>query len=425
MTSFVAPDHSANALLEVALQLCATRSLGDLLPVVLSRLVDLAGAERALFALFDERGAIEDAVLHGLSWERGTPLPISNRVVSEVLSSREMRQVVNTELDTELTLHESIQQHKLRAVLAVPVLACGRVAGVLYADSKAPVLAKTFQRSETLRALAGIVGIAVENVKLLEEQRLRTVLLGKLVHDLKSPLLAVVLGTEVVRESANDSDLCGVVDDVLAAGRRMQIYCDSALAFAGIESSIAEPMAQPTDMAELLGGHLRLFQRIAGEYNVTLTANIGEGLPHPDTWADRVGLTLDNLVLNAIKHAKVGSQVTLSARVRKDVGGETTQRPPSAMAALFRRVTHAVADGVSGFVEVSVHNQGRAIDAAMLPRIFDEWVRGDAVQEIASTGLGLAIVEQCVRSMGGRVWVQSTDTDGTTFSFTVPVARLK
>jgi transcriptional regulator with GAF, ATPase, and Fis domain len=141
-------DLAAAALLDVSLRLAATRSLDELLPVVLERLVELLGAERALFAHVDDDGGIEDALVHNLAWTRGEALPISNRVVAEVLRSKEMRLVVNTDLDRELNAYESIKQHGLRFILAVPVVACGRVAGVLYADSRAPVLAETVRRGE-------------------------------------------------------------------------------------------------------------------------------------------------------------------------------------------------------------------------------------------------------------------------------------
>jgi signal transduction histidine kinase len=417
------PDEASNALLDVALQLGATRSLEELLPLVLRRIVDLLGAERALFALFDDRGEIEDAVLHNLSWQRGTALPISNRVVSEVLLSREMRQLVNDDLDHALTLHESIRQHGLRFILAVPVIACGRVAGVLYADSTAPVIAETLRRTEILRALAGIVGMAVENVRLLEEQRLRTVLLGKLVHDLRSPLMAVALGAEVARDMITNADAKAILDDVRLAGDRMRVYCESALGFAGIEHGAHEPEPTRLDVGSLVREHARILQRVAKGYGLTLATQIEDTLPTLTTWVDRAGLALDNLVLNAIKYAETGTEVVLGARRRNDAGPRRTpDRRRSAMASLFLRVGRAEANVTRGFVELWVHNRGQPIDPSLLPTVFEEWVRGtEQPHGIPSTGLGLAIVDECVRSLGGCAWVESDIASGTTFHFTVPI----
>ncbi|MFO0602466.1 MAG: GAF domain-containing sensor histidine kinase [Polyangiales bacterium] len=417
-------DLAAAALLDVALRLGATRSLDALLPAVLERLVELLGAERALFALLDDDGRVEDAVSRNVVWARGEPLPISKRVVAEVLRSKEMRLVVDTDLDRELTAYESIKQHGLRFVLAVPVVACGRVAGVLWADSKAPVLAETVRRGETLKALAGVVGLAVENVLLLEEQRLRTVLVGKLVHDLKSPLLAVLLGADVLRAMGPGDDAAAVAEGVTLAGRRMRLYCDSALGFAGIETGAEPPRPARVAVPDLLDAHVRLFQQIAPEYGVTVAARAEGDLPAVETWADRVELALDNLAFNAIKYAAAGTAVTLTARRRDDAGPEGQRdRRRSAMAALFRKVPRGAPAAGSGFVELAVHNHGRPIDPALLPRIFDEWVKGDdAPRGVAATGLGLAIVEQCARSLGGRAWVESREGEGTTFRFTVPVA---
>jgi signal transduction histidine kinase len=418
-------DLAAHALFEVALCLGATRSLDALLPAVLARLVELLGAERALFALFDDDGGVEDAVVHNLAWEHGQPLPISKRVVAEVLQSREMRLVVDTDLDHKLMGYDSIRQHQLRFVLAVPVVACGRVAGVLWADSKAPVLADTVRRGETLKALAGLVGLAVENVLLLEEQRLRTVLVGKLVHDLKNPLLAVLLNADVLRAMAeNHGEMSAVTDSILLAGQRMRLYCDSALGFAGIDTGLTPQRLVRAAVPEMLDTHVRLFHAVATEYGVAVAWRVHGELPSIEAWIDRVELALDNLVFNAIKHARVGTTVTLSARFREDAGPESQRdRRRSAMAMLFRKVPRAVAVSGSGFVEFSVHNHGRPIATTLLPRIFDEWVKGDNLpRNVVSTGLGLAIVEQCARSMGGRAWVLSNEVEGTTFFFTIPVA---
>ena len=65
-------------LLEIALQFGATIDLDRLLPLVLARITELFSAERALFALFDPKGAIYEAVVHNLIWDGlPAPLPIS------------------------------------------------------------------------------------------------------------------------------------------------------------------------------------------------------------------------------------------------------------------------------------------------------------------------------------------------------------
>lgn len=416
--------NESSALLSVALQLTATRSLDALLPVVLEHLVDLTGAERALFALFDEGNRIEDAVVHNLAWEPGTDLPISRGIVLEVLTTGEMREVVNADLDSLRNVHESIRQYGLRFILAMPVFESGRVSGVLYADSRGAVRAEGDRRVEVIRALAGIVGIALENARLLDEQRARAMLLGKVVHDLRGPLTAVTLGVDVVRAAVRDPDVTPVLDQMAFAGGKMEAYCESALRLAGLDGAVDEPPPASIVWGELLARHARLFDRVAGQYGVSVVTAVAEGLPAVRTWPDRVGLTLDNLIFNALKHAVAGTVVSVTARRRDDAGPWVgRERARSAMAGLFRKVPCAEADPAGGWVEVSVHNRGAPIAPSLMPRIFEERVTEDHTgRGLRATGLGLAIVDQCVRSLGGRVWAESSADEGTTFRFTVPMA---
>jgi signal transduction histidine kinase len=198
-------------------------------------------------------------------------------------------------------------------------------------------------------------------------------------------------------------DAADVVDGVTLAGRRMRLYCDSALGFAGIDTGAEPPTPSLVPIDALLDAHVRLFDQIAPEYGVRVTAARDGDVPAVETWADRVELALDNLVFNAIKYAAKGSVVTLAARRRDDPGPEAQRdRPRSAMAGLFRKVPRGEAAPGTSFVELSVKG-------------------GDGPRGVASTGLGLAIVEQSVRSLGGRAWVESREGEGTTFRFTVPV----
>lgn len=419
------PTDPSSVLLPVVLQLAATRSLDGLLPVVLDHIVDLLGAERALFALFDEDGAITAAQLKGLSWTRGTPLPISNSAVAKVLRRGEEHEVIRPEFDGAMSIYESARLHGLRYIIAVPVEALGRVAGVLYADSTVPVRSESERRLEILRGLAAIVGIAVENASLHEEQRLRTLLLGKLVHDLKGQLLMVTLGPEVARGDVDDTELQEILEDVRLAGEKMKVHCESALRLAGIEGATPEAPPALLDVGATLADHARLFQRIAKVEGISLETRVEAGLPRPRTWPDRLSLALDNLIINALKYAATRSAVVLGARLRHDAGPRRAEPSSTAMSAIFRKVARATPDPDGGFIEVSVHNRGRPIDPELLPCIFDEWVRGDDAPRLStSTGLGLAIVDQCVRSLGGSVWVESTAAEGTTFRLTIPAVTL-
>jgi signal transduction histidine kinase len=99
---------------------------------------------------------------------------------------------------------------------------------------------------------------------------------------------------------------------------------------------------------------------------------------------------LSNLIGNAVKFSERGARVLVSATPGDD------------------EVTLAVADN------------GPGIPAADLPHVFTRFYRSRGTPRAKGTGLGLAIAEGIVRAHGGRIWVESTLGEGSTFAFTLP-----
>ncbi len=418
---------SNRALLEAATLFSSTRSMPALLRLVLERMVQMLGAERALFGVFDYQGEIEAAETHGFTWAgRGTPLPISNKSIAQVRQSQEICTIADASADVSLNQRESIRLHSLRFVLAMPVRACGRVAGVLYADSRAPQPREAERQTEVLRALAAFVGIALENVILYQEQRLRAALLDQLVHDLRTPLQVVTASaTWLTDEGALDIDaVLDTAHDIALSAAKMNRMIEVSRRLSLAEAGVTREAPAPVDLGMTLRTQARVQGVVAREYQVAFAVSVPDDLPRVTTWADRVDLVLDNLVFNAMKHAPNGTMISLSAVRRRDAGPRAAlERPLGDEAVLFQRLPSLVPDTAQGFVEVSVHNEGPPIPAAVLPDIFSPWVTGDdaARRGQRGSGLGLSIVHQCVGSLGGAVWVDSAADRGTRFSFTLPI----
>ncbi len=110
---------------------------------------------------------------------------------------------------------------------------------------------------------------------------------------------------------------------------------------------------------------------------------------------DRLGQVLINLLHNAVKFSPDGGEVRVSVR--------------------------AVGDQV----EVAVADHGVGIPRAAQARIFERFYKVDRARvrgEAGGTGLGLAIARHIIEQHGGRIWVESTEGIGSTFSFALPAA---
>ncbi|HET8671740.1 MAG TPA: ATP-binding protein, partial [Candidatus Saccharimonadales bacterium] len=106
-----------------------------------------------------------------------------------------------------------------------------------------------------------------------------------------------------------------------------------------------------------------------------------------------VAEALTNLVENAAKYSPADSRIVLQA-VAED--GELT---------------------------ISVSDEGQGVAPDERERIFDKFYRGNRLSEYQSggTGMGLAIARGIIEAHGGRIWVESTPGQGSTFAFTMPV----
>jgi PAS domain S-box-containing protein len=111
--------------------------------------------------------------------------------------------------------------------------------------------------------------------------------------------------------------------------------------------------------------------------------------------ADKVRQVFNILVENALQYSPHGATVTVGARRNADR------------------------------VEVRVVDQGMGIPATERERIFRKFYRRESAARdgAAGTGLGLFIARELVTAMGGRIWVDSTEGEGSSFSFELPVAR--
>jgi len=136
---------------------------------------------------------------------------------------------------------------------------------------------------------------------------------------------------------------------------------------------------------------------LAEERGVRLEAQ--DTVPDVQVDATRVELALVNLIGNAIKY---------SDSAKED-----------------RWVRVNVLRDDEGYWRISVSDNGVGIASEMQPRVFEQFVR--AHPNVAEgTGLGLAIAREAVEQMGGRIWLESEEGEGTTFTFTVldpPEAR--
>jgi signal transduction histidine kinase len=146
----------------------------------------------------------------------------------------------------------------------------------------------------------------------------------------------------------------------------------------------------PLDLRNLIEGVTRRFRaRSAG---VSITLDIPPNLPTVIADRDRIEEVLQNLLDNAVKYSPRRRAITISC--------------------------HATGEEVI----VSVSDMGMGIALGEQEHIFDRFHRASdaTTQATSGAGLGLYICRAIVEAHGGRIWVESTLRQGSTFSFSLP-----
>jgi signal transduction histidine kinase len=215
-------------------------------------------------------------------------------------------------------------------------------------------------------------------------------------HDLGNALSAVAVNTTVLLRTlpaeagwpeqarARLLAMRGMVEQLQ---RLRQDLLDAVAVDAGklaVEPSSNDPWS-------ILQQVMEEFSPLVAERSLALEMEAPQGLP--EVWADRLRVlqVFGNLVGNAIKFTPAGGRITVGA----EAAGE---------AVVFR-----------------VSDTGVGIAPGDLPHVFDRFWKTPQHNQMGA-GLGLAITRGIVEAHGGEIRVESRPGEGTTFSFTMPVA---
>jgi signal transduction histidine kinase len=223
-------------------------------------------------------------------------------------------------------------------------------------------------------------------------ERLRRTMLGDVAHDLRTPLTNIHGYLEAIQDGVvrpTPGVIRSLQDEVSLLNRLVSDLQELAQAEAGR----LRLHCQPLDAATALQQAVAVAAAQAGAKGVRLDVQTPGDLPLVLADAERVGQVLRNLLDNAIVYTPEGGRVTLSA-----VAGES--------------------------VKVRVADTGEGIPPEDLPHIFERFYRVDPSRSRSTggSGLGLAIVKQLVEQQGGQVAVESRIGEGSSFSFTLPLA---
>jgi two-component system phosphate regulon sensor histidine kinase PhoR len=215
-------------------------------------------------------------------------------------------------------------------------------------------------------------------------------------HDLRSPLGALLLRTDVMLTSQDGSVTPSTAEHLTKMRRqllKMSELINDFLELGRIDGVGLELARESVQTSSLLNDVIDDVQPLLRERRQMVTSEVDSSSERLVVDRRRIARALVNLVANAVKYSAEGGHV------------------------------HIQVVGTGEEVELSVTDTGPGIAAGVLPGLFQRYARGDVSTTVQGTGLGLLIVREIVEAHGGTVGVESELGRGSRFWIRLPQPR--
>jgi two-component system phosphate regulon sensor histidine kinase PhoR len=269
-------------------------------------------------------------------------------------------------------------------------------AEVALRDADGPRLIVRARRSP----VEGVWAVMEDVTELRHLQQIRAEFIDNVSHELRTPLATVSLLAETLgREAADAGDAIpermreriGKIEE--ETGHIAQMVTE-LMDLSRIESGAVVLHLDDVDLGALATASTERLRLFAERQGVTLHVDVADDVPRVRGDEARLGQVFVNLLHNAVKFSPSGGEVAV-------------------------RVRPAAAEVVA-----SVEDHGVGIPRVALGRVFERFYKVDRARvRGGGTGLGLAIARHVIGQHGGRIWVESEEGRGSTFSFALPIVE--
>jgi len=334
--------------------------------------------------------------------QRGLPLTVRGRRVGTLLSN-----LIANRIQGVLTLEQEFRQSfnvgSVWAGAGVALLALAL--GVLISRQLISPLTELDRAANTLgsgnltyripakypeQELSSLVNSFNDMASKLERnERSRRNLVADVAHELRTPLTILRASLESILAGVVEpraEQMASMYDEASRMSRLVEDLQDLSLAEAGQLTLTLEPLTVAEEIEKIVE-HLR---PVTEESNISLEMVIDCHNARAQLDRDRFRQVLFNVLWNAVQHSEQGAQIKVTQRV------------------------------VNGALSVLISDSGNGIAAADLPHVFDRFYRGDKSRQSTGAGLGLAIAKEFTEAMNGKIFVESTVGEGTTFVLSFP-----
>lgn len=219
-----------------------------------------------------------------------------------------------------------------------------------------------------------------------------------IVHDLRTPLTSLITGMRTLQQMGDlDSLQLEMVDISVSGGETLLGMINDLLDVEKMESGSISLDYSELDAQQLVASATLQVGSLLQNENLTIVTQIAPSLPLFPGDESKLRRVLVNLLGNAIKFTPAGGTLTLEAKLESSMP----------------------------FIQFCISDTGEGIPQEAFERIFEKFgqVESRKAGRKMSTGLGLTFCKLAVEAHGGQISVTSQQGSGSSFCFTIPLAR--
>jgi len=236
--------------------------------------------------------------------------------------------------------------------------------------------------------------IVVRNITSFKELDVaKTNFIATVSHELKTPLASSDFSLKLLEDGRNGKltkDQKELVHQLKQDNQRMLRILSELLNMSQVEAGKIQLEIKSVKPASIANNAINTVNAAAKEKEIHFERDYDDQLPSVQADAEKTGWVLNNFLSNAIKFSSAGGKIIVSIKL------------------------------VDGSLQFSVKDQGTGIAGEYLPKIFERFFKVPGSTK-TGTGLGLAISKEFIEAEGGKIWVKSTQGEGSEFGFDLPV----
>lgn len=291
-----------------------------------------------------------------------------------------------------------------RSMLAVPMVYKGETLGVLEAVNKTGSAHYTEEDITILETLASQAAVAMQSAHMMDRvrksldeasqlDRMKTDFIAIASHELRTPL-GLILGHSTFLRELVGSEYQEQVDVIIQSALKLKEIIENLSSVDNYQTGGASLRLRKVSITRIIEDVSASFRDMAAQEGVSLKTEINRDQDLLiDADGSKIAIVLSSLVKNALTFTNAGGQVTIRSSLD------------------------------TGCIKVSVQDNGVGIPAKDLPHIFERFyqVESHLTRRHGGMGLGLSVAKVMIEIHGGRIWAESTEGKGSTFTFLLPL----